>query len=52
MLRRDKFFAAIRKCVFMTPEVLFLGYVVSGYGLMILRLRLLDSGHNHRVLQR
>ena len=35
LLRRDKFFAAVKKCVFMAPEVLFLGYVVSGKGLRV-----------------
>ena len=30
MLRRDTFFAAVKKCVFMALEVLFLGYVVLG----------------------
>ena len=33
VLRRDKFYAAVKKCVFMALEVLFLGYVVSGDGL-------------------
>ena len=35
MLRRDKFYAAVKKCVFMAPEVLFLGYVVLGDGLRV-----------------
>ena len=35
VLRRDKFFATVKKCVFMAPEVLFLGYVVSGDGLRV-----------------
>ena len=35
MLRRDKFFTDVKKCVFITPEVLFLGYVVSGDGLRV-----------------
>ncbi|XP_021984980.1 uncharacterized protein LOC110880847 [Helianthus annuus] len=30
LLRRDRFYAATKKCVFMTPKVLFLGYVISG----------------------
>nr|GEW03622.1 putative reverse transcriptase domain-containing protein [Tanacetum cinerariifolium] len=30
LLRKDIFYAATKKCVFMTPKVLFLGYVVSG----------------------
>ncbi|GKF63725.1 putative reverse transcriptase domain-containing protein, partial [Tanacetum coccineum] len=30
LLRKDSFYAATNKCVFMTPKVLFLGYVVSG----------------------
>ncbi|GJY47091.1 putative nucleotidyltransferase, ribonuclease H [Tanacetum coccineum] len=29
LLRKDSFYAATKKCVFMTPKVLFLGYVVS-----------------------
>ena len=35
VLRSDKFFGAIKKCVFMAPEVLLLGYVVSGDGLRV-----------------
>ena len=35
MLRRDKFYAVVKKCVFMAPDVLFLGYVVSGDGLRV-----------------
>ncbi|XP_052176574.1 uncharacterized protein LOC127790885 [Diospyros lotus] len=31
----EKFYAAVQKCVFMTPKVLFLGYVVSGDGLQV-----------------
>ncbi|KAI3505941.1 hypothetical protein L1887_28268 [Cichorium endivia] len=30
LLRRDSLYAAAKKCVFMIPKVLFLGYVVSG----------------------
>ncbi|GJS46675.1 putative nucleotidyltransferase, ribonuclease H [Tanacetum coccineum] len=30
LLRKDSFYAATKKCVFKTPKVLFLGYVVSG----------------------
>ncbi|GKB61664.1 putative nucleotidyltransferase, ribonuclease H [Tanacetum coccineum] len=30
LLRKDSFYAATKKCVFMTLKVLFLGYVVSG----------------------
>lgn len=33
VLRRDQLFAAEHKCEFGVPEVLFLGYVVSGQGL-------------------
>ncbi|GJY73405.1 putative nucleotidyltransferase, ribonuclease H [Tanacetum coccineum] len=33
LLRKDSFYAATKKCVFMTPKVLFLGYVVSGDGI-------------------
>ena len=35
VLRREKFFAAMKKCIFMDPKVLFLGYVVSGAGLEV-----------------
>ncbi|KAJ9552872.1 hypothetical protein OSB04_016917 [Centaurea solstitialis] len=35
LLRRDKFYAAIKKCVFMVPKVLFLGYVISGEGIQV-----------------
>ena len=35
MLRREKFYAARKKCVFMAPKVLFLGSVVSGVGLEV-----------------
>ncbi|KAG5527003.1 hypothetical protein RHGRI_028065 [Rhododendron griersonianum] len=35
ILRRDKFFAAMPKCSFMTDSVLFLGYVVSKDGLSV-----------------
>ncbi|KAJ9555931.1 hypothetical protein OSB04_010545 [Centaurea solstitialis] len=35
LLRRDKFYAAIKKCVFMVPKVLFLGYVISGEGIHV-----------------
>ena len=35
VLRREKFYAAIAKCSFMTNSVLFLGYVVSKDGLSV-----------------
>ncbi|KAK4855125.1 hypothetical protein QYF36_004243 [Acer negundo] len=35
ILRREKFVAAAKKCVFMTPKVLFLGYIISGEGLQV-----------------
>ena len=35
MLRREKFYAAMKKCVFMSPKVLFLGYVISSAGLEV-----------------
>ena len=35
LLRKDSFYAASKKCVFMTPKVLFLGYVVSGEGIQV-----------------
>ncbi|GKF00048.1 putative reverse transcriptase domain-containing protein [Tanacetum coccineum] len=35
LLRNDSFYAATKKCVFMTPKVLFLGYVVSGEGIQV-----------------
>ena len=35
VLRREKFYAATKKCIFMSPKVLFLGYVISGAGLEV-----------------
>ena len=35
VLRREKFYATMKKCVFMSPKVLFLGYVISGVGLEV-----------------
>ena len=35
VLSREKFYAAITKCSFMTDSVLFLGYVVSKDGLLV-----------------
>jgi len=35
VLRWDKFYATIKRCVFMTSNVLFLGYVVSSDGLQV-----------------
>ncbi|PKI50012.1 hypothetical protein CRG98_029599 [Punica granatum] len=35
VLRREKFYVAVKKCVFMASKVLFLGYVVSGEGLKV-----------------
>ncbi|GKB76795.1 putative nucleotidyltransferase, ribonuclease H [Tanacetum coccineum] len=35
LLRKDSFYAATKKCVFLTPKVLFLGYVVSGDGIHV-----------------
>nr|KAJ0218923.1 hypothetical protein LSAT_V11C300143610 [Lactuca sativa] len=35
VLRRDSLYAAMKKCVFMVPKVLFLGYVVSGEGIQV-----------------
>ncbi|GJR74756.1 putative nucleotidyltransferase, ribonuclease H [Tanacetum coccineum] len=35
LLRKDSFYAATKKCVFMTPKVLFLRYVVSGEGIHV-----------------
>ncbi|GKE00249.1 putative nucleotidyltransferase, ribonuclease H, partial [Tanacetum coccineum] len=35
LLRKDSFYAATKKCVFMTPKVLFLGYVVFGEGIQV-----------------
>nr|GEV28673.1 hypothetical protein [Tanacetum cinerariifolium] len=33
LLRKDSFYAAMKKCVFMTSKVIFLGYFVSGEGI-------------------
>ncbi|GJV56719.1 putative nucleotidyltransferase, ribonuclease H [Tanacetum coccineum] len=35
LLEKDSFYAATKKCVFMTPKVLFLGYVVSGDSIQV-----------------
>ncbi|GJV31416.1 reverse transcriptase domain-containing protein [Tanacetum coccineum] len=35
LLRKDSFYAATKKCVFITPKVLFLGYVVSSKGIQV-----------------
>ena len=35
VLRREKFYDAVKKCVFMTLEVLFLGYIISLEGLRV-----------------
>ncbi|GKB54909.1 putative nucleotidyltransferase, ribonuclease H, partial [Tanacetum coccineum] len=35
LLQKDSFYAATKKCVFMTPKVLFLGYVISGDGIQV-----------------
>ena len=35
MLRREKFYATTKKYIFMSPKVLFLGYVISGDGLEV-----------------
>ena len=35
VLRTEKLFATMKKCVFMTPKVLFLGYVISDEGLQV-----------------
>nr|GEX39023.1 putative reverse transcriptase domain-containing protein [Tanacetum cinerariifolium] len=35
LLRKDNFYEATKKCVFMTHKVLFLGYVVSGEGIQV-----------------
>ncbi|XP_076910828.1 uncharacterized protein LOC143568597 [Bidens hawaiensis] len=35
LLRKDSLYAAKKKCVFMAPKVLFLGYVVSGDGIYV-----------------
>ena len=46
---RDKLFVAVKKCIFMTPKVLFLGYVVSGDCLRVDESKI---GHDHIVLLR
>ena len=35
ILRQEQFYAAMKKCVFTTPSVLFLGYVVSKEGIQV-----------------
>ncbi|GKE84364.1 putative nucleotidyltransferase, ribonuclease H, partial [Tanacetum coccineum] len=35
LLQKDSFYEATKKCVFMPPKVLFLGYVVSGDGIQV-----------------
>ncbi|PKI68493.1 hypothetical protein CRG98_011131 [Punica granatum] len=35
VLRKEKFYVALKKCVFMASKVLFLGYVVSSEGLKV-----------------
>ena len=35
VLWRDKFFVVIKKCIFISPQVLFISYVVSGDGLKV-----------------
>ncbi|PKI51236.1 hypothetical protein CRG98_028384 [Punica granatum] len=35
VLRREKFYAVVKKCIFMRSEVLFLGYIVSADGLRV-----------------
>ncbi|GKF25466.1 hypothetical protein Tco_0081360, partial [Tanacetum coccineum] len=35
LLWKDSFYAATKKCVFMTLKVLFLGYVISGDGIQV-----------------
>ncbi|GKA90834.1 putative nucleotidyltransferase, ribonuclease H [Tanacetum coccineum] len=35
LLCKDSFYAATKICMFMTPKVLFLGYVVSGEGIQV-----------------
>ena len=35
VLRKEKFYAAVKKCSFMTDKVLFLGYVVSKDGILV-----------------
>nr|GEV83237.1 hypothetical protein [Tanacetum cinerariifolium] len=35
LLRKDSFYAATKKCVFMTPKLLFWGYVVFGDGIRV-----------------
>ncbi|GJS94328.1 putative nucleotidyltransferase, ribonuclease H [Tanacetum coccineum] len=47
LLRKDSFYAATKKCVFMTPKVLFLGYVVSGEGIQVdeSKVAAVQNGH-------
>ena len=35
ILRREKLFANLKKCIFCVPEVVFLGFVVSAQGIKV-----------------
>ena len=35
VLRKEKFYVVMKKCVFMACQVLFLGYIVSGNELQV-----------------
>ncbi|XP_022862997.1 uncharacterized protein LOC111383153 [Olea europaea var. sylvestris] len=54
ILCRDEFYAAVKKCIFLTDRAVFLGYVVSKEGLAVdtSKQRQLVSGHSLRPLQK
>ncbi|XP_076895085.1 uncharacterized protein LOC143547575 [Bidens hawaiensis] len=43
LLPRDCFYAATKKCVFMTPKDLFLGYVILGDGIQVDESKVVDA---------
>nr|GEU99590.1 putative reverse transcriptase domain-containing protein [Tanacetum cinerariifolium] len=52
LLWKDSFYAATKKCVFMTPKVLFLRYVVSGDGIRVdeLNVATVQELHEGKVI--
>ena len=47
ILRQEQFYAAKKKCVFMTDRVLFLGYVLSKEGIQVHESKVEVSGVGH-----